>query len=119
MYEGKEPLGIVDPRLSEFNTEEALRVIRAALFCTQGSPHQRPAMSRVVAMLTGKAEVADEVAKPSYVTDLQFRAGNSSSSCTTSSYWGTSTPEFSRQRDTDPFTQSPTITGASHELEGR
>ncbi|CAD6226284.1 unnamed protein product [Miscanthus lutarioriparius] len=118
LYEGKQPLGIVDPRLNEFNPEEALRVIRVALLCTQGSPHQRPPMSRVVAMLTGKTKVADEVAKPSYVTDWQFRGGNSS--YTTSSYWGsTSTPELNRQRDLDPLTQSPTITGASHELEGR
>ena len=106
----------MDLRLNEFNPEEALRVIRVALLCTQGSPHQRPPMSRVVAMLTGKTEVADEVAKPSYVTDWQFRGGKSS--YTTSSYWGstsTSTPELSRQRETDPFTQSPAITGASHE----
>jgi hypothetical protein len=108
----------MDLRLNEFNPEEALRVIHVALLCTQGSPHQRPPMSRVVAMLTGKTEVADEVAKPSYVTDWQFRGGKSS--CTTSSYWGsTSTPELSRQREIDPLTQSPMITGASQELEGR
>lgn len=122
LYEGKRPLGIVDPRLDGFNAEEALRAIRVALLCTQGSPHQRPPMSRVVAMLTGKAEVTDEVTKPSYVTEWQTTGGNSrcTTSTTTSSYWGSSTPEFSsRQRETQPFTQSPTITGASHEIEGR
>lgn len=111
----------MDPRLDEFNSEEALRVIHVALLCTQGSPHQRLPMSRVVAMLAGKTEMADEVAKPSYVSDWQFRGGNSSSYTTSSSYWGsTSTPdELSRQREIDPFTQSPTITGTSHEVEGR
>ncbi|TKW31360.1 hypothetical protein SEVIR_2G100400v4 [Setaria viridis] len=119
LYEGNQPLQILDPRLEEFYAEEVLRVIRVALICTQGSPHQRPAMSRVVAMLTGKAEVAEEVAKPSYViTESQLRDGDGG--CTTSSYWAsTSTPEFSRQKEVDPLTRSPTITGASHEIEGR
>jgi hypothetical protein len=122
LYEGQQPLRILDPRLEElFDAGEALRVIRVALMCTQGSPHRRPPMSRVVAMLTGKAEVAGEVAKPSYVviTESQLRGGDSS--CSTSSYWGwsTSTPELSRQKEVDPLTQSPTITGASHKIEGR
>ncbi|CAN6203523.1 unnamed protein product [Urochloa humidicola] len=117
LYEGKQPLKILDPRLEEFDADEALRVIHVALMCTQGSPHQRPPMSRVVAMLTGKSEVAEEIARPSYVTEWQFRGGNSSG--TTSRYWGSTTPEFSRQKEIDPLTQSPTITGASNEIEGR
>jgi hypothetical protein len=119
LYEGNQPLQIVDPRLEEFDVEDIMRVIRVALICTQGSPHQRPAMSRVVAMLTRIAEVAEEVAKPSYVTtESQLRDGDSG--CTTSSYWASrSTPEFSRHKEVDPLTQSPTITGASHEIGGR
>nr|CAB3452508.1 unnamed protein product [Digitaria exilis] len=118
MYEGKQPLRIMDPRLEEFDTEEALRVIHVALICTQGSPHQRPTMSRVVAMLTGKAEVVKEMVRPSYVTEWQLRGGNSS--CSTSSYWESTTPDFSRrQKEVDPLTLSPTITGASDEIEGR
>ncbi|KAG2640971.1 probable LRR receptor-like serine/threonine-protein kinase At1g56130 isoform X2 [Panicum virgatum] len=121
LYEGEQPLRILDPRLEKFDAEEALRVIRVALMCTQGSPHRRPPMSRVVAMLTGKAEVTEEVAKPSYVviTESQLRGGDSG--CSASSYWGwsTSTPEFGRQKEVDPLTRSPTITGASHEIEGR
>jgi len=121
LYEGEQPLRILDPRLEKFDAEEALRVIRVALMCTQGSPHRRPPMSRVVAMLTGKAEATEEVAKPSYVviTESQLRGGDSG--CSTSSYWGwsTSTPEFGRQKEVDPLTRSPTITGASHEIEGR
>jgi hypothetical protein len=131
LYEGKQLLGILDPRLEKFDAGEALRVIRVALICTQGSPHQRPPMSRVMAMLTGKAEVVEEVAKPSYVvTDwqqLRGGGGGGSSYTTTtasSSYWGsTATPEFSsRQEADDPLAQSPTITGcgASHQIiEGR
>ncbi|KAJ1288757.1 hypothetical protein BS78_02G112500 [Paspalum vaginatum] len=132
LYEGKQPLGVVDARLDGFDAEEALRAIRVALLCTQGSPHQRPAMSRALAMLTGKAEVDDEVTRPSYVTEWQEdTAGNTrcttTNTATSSSYWGlgsSTTPELSgsstrRQRDTDPFTQSPTITGGRHEVEGR
>jgi len=120
LYEGKQPLRILDPRLEKFDAGEALRVIHVALMCTQGSPHRRPPMSRVVAMLTGKAEVAEEMAKPSYaiITESQLRGRDSS--CGTSSYWGWSTtPEFSRQKEVDPLTQSPTIARASHEIEGR
>nr|CAB3456206.1 unnamed protein product [Digitaria exilis] len=118
MYEGKQPLRIMDTRLEEFDTEEALRVIHVALICTQGSPHQRPTMSRVVAMLTGKAEVVKEMVRPSYVTEWQLRDGTSS--CSTSSYWESTTPDFSRrQKEVDPLTLSPTITGASDEIEGR
>jgi len=42
---------IVDPKLqSEFNKEEAERMIKAALLCTNASPSLRPAMSEVVSM---------------------------------------------------------------------
>ncbi|KAL5229725.1 hypothetical protein ABZP36_028501 [Zizania latifolia] len=108
LYEKEQALRIVDPRLEEFNKDEAFRVIRVALLCTQGSPHQRPPMSKVVAMLTGDAEVAEEVTKPTYITEWQFRGGNSS-------YTGSTTPEYSRQKEIDPLTQSPTILGASHD----
>ncbi|CAL5079477.1 unnamed protein product [Urochloa decumbens] len=117
LYEGKQPLCILDPRIKKFDAEEALRVIRVALICTQGSPHQRPPMSRVVAMLTGQVEVAEEIVRPSYVTEWQFSGGSSSG--TTSRYWGSTTLEFSRQKEVDPLTQSPTITGASHKIKGR
>ncbi|XP_003581672.1 probable LRR receptor-like serine/threonine-protein kinase At1g56130 [Brachypodium distachyon] len=79
LYENGNPLDFVDPKLSEFNSEEVLRVIRVALICTQGSPHRRPPMSRVVAMLTGDADTSgEEVIKPSYITEWQVKAGSSS-----------------------------------------
>ncbi|KAG8085009.1 hypothetical protein GUJ93_ZPchr0010g7405 [Zizania palustris] len=82
LYEKEQALRIVDPRLEEFNEDEAFRFIRVALLCTQGSPHQRPAMSKVVAMLTGEAEVPEEVTKPSYVTVWQHRDGDSETETT-------------------------------------
>uniref|UniRef100_A0A8R7RD86 non-specific serine/threonine protein kinase n=2 Tax=Triticum urartu TaxID=4572 RepID=A0A8R7RD86_TRIUA len=75
LYENGNPLDFVDPKLSKFNSEEVLRVIRVALICTQGSPHRRPSMSRVVSMLTGDADMAgEEVIKPSYITEWHGHA---------------------------------------------
>ena len=70
---------MLDPRLEEFNSDEVLRAIKVALVCTQGSPHQRPPMSRVVAMLTGDIEAPDSVAKPSYITEWQIKGGGDTS----------------------------------------
>ncbi|KAM0872976.1 hypothetical protein ACQ4PT_038415 [Festuca glaucescens] len=79
LYEDNRPLDILDPRLEEFNSEEVLRAIKVALVCTQGSPHQRPPMSRVVAMLTGDVEAPDVVTKPSYITEWQIKGGGNTS----------------------------------------
>uniref|UniRef100_J3MR61 non-specific serine/threonine protein kinase n=1 Tax=Oryza brachyantha TaxID=4533 RepID=J3MR61_ORYBR len=95
LYEKQQALGIVDPRLEDqFVRDEVLRVIHVALLCTQGSPHQRPPMSKVVAMLAGDVEAADQAAitKPTYITEWQYRGGNSS--YVTSSYSGSTTPEL-------------------------
>uniref|UniRef100_A0A0E0H5Z6 non-specific serine/threonine protein kinase n=1 Tax=Oryza nivara TaxID=4536 RepID=A0A0E0H5Z6_ORYNI len=78
LYENNNPLGLVDPKLKEFNREEVLRAIRVALLCTQGSPHQRPPMSRVASMLAGDVEVPDVLTKPSYITEWQIKGGNTS-----------------------------------------
>uniref|UniRef100_A0A0E0L0C4 non-specific serine/threonine protein kinase n=1 Tax=Oryza punctata TaxID=4537 RepID=A0A0E0L0C4_ORYPU len=88
LYETDQALGIVDPNLKEFDKDEAFRVICVALVCTQGSPHQRPPMSKVVAMLTGDVDVAKVVAKPSYITEWQLRGGGNSS------YTGSTNPEW-------------------------
>ncbi|GJN01757.1 hypothetical protein PR202_ga19049 [Eleusine coracana subsp. coracana] len=74
LYENKRALDIVDPKLTEFNGDEVLRVIRVALHCTQISPQKRPPMSKVVSMLAGDADVTEEIAKPSYITEWQVKA---------------------------------------------
>ncbi|KAK3121399.1 hypothetical protein QOZ80_8BG0652310 [Eleusine coracana subsp. coracana] len=111
LYETGQALGILDPRLEEeFESEEVLRVIHVALLCTQGSPHQRPPMSRVVAMLTGDSEVTEIVTKPSYITEWQLRGGNTS--YVTTDYSGDTTREFSEQRDMFvPLKPSLVVTG--------
>lgn len=62
----------MDSQLSEFNEEEAKRMIRVALLCTQTLPNLRPSMSRVVAMLSGDIEVAKVTSRPAYLTDWRF-----------------------------------------------
>ena len=64
LYEDNRALDVVDPRLEEFDSEEVLRAIKVALLCTQGSPHQRPPMARVVALLTGDVAAPDVVTMP-------------------------------------------------------
>ena len=78
LYENGRPLDFVDPKLTEYNGDEVLRVIRAALHCTQGAPHKRPPMSKVVSMLTGDAtDMAEEVTKPSYIAEWQVKVDGS------------------------------------------
>ncbi|XP_042519815.1 probable LRR receptor-like serine/threonine-protein kinase At1g56130 [Macadamia integrifolia] len=72
LHESNRELELVDPALSEFNAEEVKRLIGIVLLCTQASPSLRPAMSRVVAMLSGDSEVSTVTSKPGYLTDWEF-----------------------------------------------
>ena len=72
LHENNRSLDLIDPRLIEFNENEAIRVVGVAFLCTQASPMLRPTMSRVVAMLAGDIEVSTITSKPSYLTDWDF-----------------------------------------------
>lgn len=100
---------MVDPKLAEFDSEEVLRAIHVALLCTQGSPHQRPSMSRVVSMLTGGIEVAEVVTKPSYITEWQIKGGNSSFMSTEVSGQSSSAPRAATPHNSAPFLSSVTV----------
>lgn len=63
---------LVDSALSTFNEEEEKRLVGVALWCTQTSPSVRPSMSRVVAVLSGDAEVSTEITRPGYLADWKF-----------------------------------------------
>ena len=67
---------LVDPKLgSEFNKEEAVRMIKVALLCTNTSPALRPNMSAVVSMLKGQTAVHELGMDPSIYGDvLSIRA---------------------------------------------
>ena len=73
LHENNQSLGIVDPTLVEFDENEALRMLKVALLCTQASPLIRPSMSRVVAMFTGDIEVVNVTSKPSYLTYYGYK----------------------------------------------
>ncbi|KAJ8532662.1 hypothetical protein K7X08_012585 [Anisodus acutangulus] len=73
LHENKCETELVDANLSEFDVDEVKKVTRIALLCTQTSPALRPSMSRVIAMLTGDAEVATVTSKPGYLTDWKFK----------------------------------------------
>ncbi|KAK9906111.1 hypothetical protein M0R45_002866 [Rubus argutus] len=72
LHENKREVELVDPRLSKFNEEEAKRVMKIGLLCTQTSPMQRPTMSTIVGMLSGTIEVTTVTSKPGYLTDWDF-----------------------------------------------
>ncbi|GAB2287576.1 hypothetical protein Dimus_021948, partial [Dionaea muscipula] len=57
---------LVDPRLgADYNKEEALRMIKIALLCTDPSPALRPSMSTVVMMLEGDVAVQESTKEDS------------------------------------------------------
>lgn len=69
-------MDLVDPKLgSEFNKEEANRMIKVALLCTNPSQALRPGMSEVVSMLEGRTAVHELIMDPSNNHDpLRFNA---------------------------------------------
>ncbi|KAI8000726.1 putative LRR receptor-like serine/threonine-protein kinase [Camellia lanceoleosa] len=67
---------LVDPQLGpDFDKEEAIKMIKIALLCTNPSPALRPAMSAVVSMLEGHLDIQDLVMDPSiYGDEYRFRS---------------------------------------------
>ncbi|KAK4253502.1 hypothetical protein QN277_010166 [Acacia crassicarpa] len=73
LHEKNSIVELADPKLSsDFNKEEFKRIVGIALLYTQTSPLSRPAMSRVVAMLSGDMEVSIVTSRPGYLTDWKF-----------------------------------------------
>ncbi|KAJ9135978.1 hypothetical protein P3X46_033096 [Hevea brasiliensis] len=66
---------IVDPRLeSEFNMEEAERMLKVALLCTNTSPTIRPTMSAALRMLEGQTSIKEVASDPSiYADGMRFK----------------------------------------------
>jgi hypothetical protein len=67
---------LVDAKLgSKLNKEEAIRMIKVALLCTNPLPALRPTMSSVVSMLEGQTFVDEVTLDPSiYGNELGFSA---------------------------------------------
>jgi hypothetical protein len=61
---------IVDPKLqSEFNKEEAERMIKLAHLCINASPSLKPTMLKVVSMLEGQTNIQEMILDPSIYGD--------------------------------------------------
>ncbi|KAK9936655.1 hypothetical protein M0R45_013484 [Rubus argutus] len=61
---------LVDPKLgSDFSKEEAIRMVKVALLCTNPAPALRPTMSAVVSMLEGRSVVPELIMDPSIYSD--------------------------------------------------
>ena len=68
---------MADPDLkSNFSKEEALKIMKVALLCTNPSPTLRPTMSAVVSMLEGQTAVHELIMDiiSIYGNDLRFKA---------------------------------------------
>ncbi|WOK98565.1 putative LRR receptor-like serine/threonine-protein kinase [Canna indica] len=69
-------LELVDPSLgSEFSKEEAMKMLKLALICTNPSPTQRPTMSNLLSILEGKTstELLSVAHASSKSMDLRFQ----------------------------------------------
>ena len=61
---------LVDSKLgTKFKKEEAMRIIKVALLCTNPSPALRPTMSAAVSMLEGRTDVNEIIREPNFYGD--------------------------------------------------
>ncbi|WVZ91208.1 hypothetical protein U9M48_037411 [Paspalum notatum var. saurae] len=71
LYESGDLGSIIDSTLKQdIDTEEARRVLKIGLLCTQDSPKIRPSMSMVARMLKGECAVSDKIMRPGLITDV-------------------------------------------------
>ncbi|CAN6684633.1 unnamed protein product [Malus baccata var. baccata] len=111
LHENDQILGLMDPRLTEFDETKATRLIRAALLCTQASSMTRPSMSRVVAMLSGDVDIGTVMSKPSYLTDYDFKDVTTLSTC--SFLMKDDTPSTASKHSNDRLNYQPEGSNAS------
>lgn len=92
-HENNHVLGIVDPTLEgQYPREQALRVIRIALLCTQGPWTLRPTMSQVVSMLINNLEIVAQPIQPLFINALTREHTNSSTTSNSVTSASTSVP---------------------------
>ncbi|XP_043690363.1 cold-responsive protein kinase 1-like [Telopea speciosissima] len=95
LHERKELVGLVDTSLDGiFDAEEACRILKIGLLCTQDAPKLRPSMSTVVKMLTGEMDVNNmKITKPGLISDfmdLKVRNGQKKKTDAMTSYMASS-----------------------------
>lgn len=112
-YRRGELVVLVDESLGGvFDPEEACRILKVSLLCTQDAPKLRPAMSSVVKMLTGDIDVVEmEITAPGLISDLfdvKVQDPQNDKHSATTSYYDNST--FS---GLDTMQNSTFVSGAS------
>uniref|UniRef100_A0A0D3HWM3 Protein kinase domain-containing protein n=2 Tax=Oryza TaxID=4527 RepID=A0A0D3HWM3_9ORYZ len=71
LYESGDLKSLVDSTLKGvFDTEEAQRLLKIGLLCTQDTPKIRPSMSTIVKMLKGECAIGDKIMRPGLITDV-------------------------------------------------
>lgn len=71
LYESGDLKSLVDGTLKGvFDTEEAQRLLKIGLLCTQDTPKIRPSMSTIVKMLKGECAIGDKIMRPGLITDV-------------------------------------------------
>lgn len=73
----------LDP--NEYDTEQAKRVMKIALMCTQSSVASRPSMPEVVVLLLSKGEAELKPTRPTFIDStkrVQTDTSTSTASCT-------------------------------------
>ncbi|CAL0333682.1 unnamed protein product [Lupinus luteus] len=72
LYEQGELIRLVDISLNGFfDAEEACRILKIALLCTQDNPKLRPSMSSVVKMLNKEIDISEiKITKPGLISDI-------------------------------------------------
>ncbi|XP_050367617.1 probable LRR receptor-like serine/threonine-protein kinase At1g56140 isoform X2 [Argentina anserina] len=117
LHENNREVELVDYRLSEFNEEEAKRIMKIGLLCTQTSPMLRPTMSGVVGMLTGAIEVTTVTSRPGYLTDWKFNDATATNISLGMSTQGTDSSLFNSSASTSIVGDArQTPTNATHPM---
>ncbi|XP_010549457.1 PREDICTED: probable LRR receptor-like serine/threonine-protein kinase At1g29720 isoform X2 [Tarenaya hassleriana] len=107
-------LEMVDPKLEGgFNHEEAERMIKVALSCTNSSPSLRPTMSEAVKMLEGEMEIMESISDPRLYGVFRKMRVSSSMSGTEISSSGQATTASTSGYDLYPLTPESTILDSS------
>ncbi|CAI9266326.1 unnamed protein product [Lactuca saligna] len=64
LYEEEKLLELVDPELKTYDSEEVIKYIKVAFFCTQATASRRPIMSQVVDMLSRNIRLNEKQLTP-------------------------------------------------------
>ncbi|XP_062204025.1 cold-responsive protein kinase 1-like isoform X2 [Phragmites australis] len=71
LYESTDLDSIIDRTLKrDFDNEEAHRLLKIGLLCTQDTSKIRPSMSTVAKMLKGECALSDRIMRPGLITDV-------------------------------------------------